>query len=184
MFGGRRQRRDAELIEAIRVQLSRRDAEARAELAGAITKMEQRLSTELEQRARLHQTCTEIAIESVQRSVTNASADVASALASIAQMCIAVTERLESDRHERRTLTDAVSQLSPPLPTTHDVPAHTIGGTVFAAPEPSPSGEISLVDPDLDHSARAEYMREVAGRWWNDESRWATPPSPSASPTP
>ena len=147
MFG-RRKRRDAQAIEAIREQLATADLNARAVLADAIADMELRLQG-VEERARL-QVSTEASVEKMQDSVTSTAADVARALQQVVEMCTVVFEQLEADQAERRELTEAINRLSAPRQSALDVPARTIGGTVYASPAAPLDHEISIIERDDD----------------------------------
>ena len=151
-----RKRQDAQVIEAIREQLSAADAHNRAVLADAIARMELRLSRDLEQRERLQAT-TETAIDSLRFSVSGSAADVASSLAQVANMCAMVAEQIEADRLERRALTEAVELLGRPTAPALEEGPRVIGGTVFASPEIAYDGEISIVDDNADHDDHDDH---------------------------
>ena len=119
-------------MEEIREQLTAADLRARAVLADAIAQIESRLTSDLEQRERL-QASTELAIETLQRSVIGSATDVARALGQVSEMCAIVSEKIEADRVERRALTEAIAALARSQTAALDAPARTIGGTVYAA---------------------------------------------------
>ena len=133
-------------MEEIREQLTAADLRARAVLADAIAQIESRLTSDLEQRERL-QASTELAIETLQRSVIGSATDVARALGQVSEMCAIVSEKIEADRVERRALTEAIAALARSQTAALDTPARTIGGTVYAAS--SLSGDDAGDDPTL-----------------------------------
>ena len=143
MFG-RQKRREAQAIEAIREQVSNADLHARAVLADAIAQMELRVR-DLEQRERPEPAPDGVEVPTA---LAAASADVARALEQVASMCALVADRLEDDRLDRRALTEALARLARPASTALDVPARTIGGTVYGVPVAANGSEISLVDDD------------------------------------
>ena len=129
----RRKRQDAQAIEVIREHLAAADAHNREVLAAAIARMELRYSRDLEDRERL-QVSSETAIHNLRHSVTTSAGDVARSLAQVANMCAMVAEQIETERLERRALTEAIELLArPPLPALEEGP-RVIGGTVFASP--------------------------------------------------
>jgi hypothetical protein len=130
-------------MEEIREQLSAADLRARAVLADAIAQIESRLTSDLEQRECV-QASTELAIETLQRSVVGSATDVARALGQVSEMCAIVSEKIEADRVERRALTEAIAALARSQTAALDAPARTIGGTVYAAPSAPEDAALSL----------------------------------------
>jgi hypothetical protein len=168
----RRKRQEAQAIEAIREHLAAADAHSREVLAAAIARMELRLSRDLEQRERL-QVSTETAIDTLRHSVTTGAGDVARSLAQVANMCATVAEQIETDRLERRALTEAIQLLArPPSPALEAGP-RVIGGTVFASPEISHDDEISIVDDEEDRVDPAPRNGASDDMWCrDDDDQW------------
>jgi hypothetical protein len=148
MFGSRK-RKDAAALEAIRAELSAAELRSRAVVADALAKMELRLSRDVEQR-RLLQSVTESAVETLQSSVTNSSAEIARALGQVANMCAIVAERLDADRLERRAFTEAIARAGRRPAPKADGPSQIIGGTFFATSEVPDEDEISVADTNGD----------------------------------
>ena len=96
--------------------------------------------------------------------------DVGRLLQQVANTCALVAERIEADRYERRALSDAIARLAPPSATPLESPSHTLGGTVFPAPEiaanssPPAEDEIDLRDP-ADPRVGVQDPTAVEHRW-------------------
>ena len=144
MFGSQK-RKEAQAVEAIRAELSAAELRSRAVLADALAKMELRVSRDVEQRRRL-QSVTESALEHLQLSLTDNTAEIARALGQVANMCALVAERLDADRLERRAFTEAIARATRPPIARPEGPSQIIGGTFFATSELPEEAEISVVD--------------------------------------
>jgi hypothetical protein len=132
MFG-RAKRRDAEAMESIREQLAAADMHARSVLS-AVAQTESRWAKDRDERS-LSQQSAERAIEGVRESVVENAADVAHALKHVSDMCALVVERLEADRVDRRSLTEAITLLArqQPAPVAPvATPSNVLGGTIIS----------------------------------------------------
>jgi hypothetical protein len=184
----RRKRQDAQAIEVIREHLAAADAHNREVLAAAIARMELRYSRDLEDRERI-QVSAETAIHNLRHSVTTSAGDVARSLAQVANMCAMVAEQIETERLERRALTEAIELLARPHAPALEEGPRVIGGTVFASPELSHDGEISIVDDhddddyeDLEARAEPEEQNDRAeaaphngasdDMWCREDDEW------------
>jgi hypothetical protein len=133
MFG-RLSRRELRSIDAIREELSAADIHARAVLTDAIAQVESRLDRDREDRERA-QLVVEMAIEHSHSAVTTQAMDVARVLEQVSNTCAMVAQQVETDRSERRALTEAIALLARQLGAPSDAGVHALGGTVFGAPE-------------------------------------------------
>ena len=150
MFGRRTREESEELLREARERL---DASAwqSARLADALSALNATISAELERTQRLEATADATA-GALQHALSAQSADVSDALEHVAAMYALLAQRIDDDRVERSTLTEAMRQLArppaaAPALTEPDRP-RVLGGSMFAVPAPvaSTSGNDDAVD--------------------------------------
>jgi hypothetical protein len=162
---GRRKRRVAE--QALRAELVA-SREAVSALTDMLFRMENRLSSRLAE-VEQGQAATEVLVTYFGRRVIENEGALTSAVAHVASLCETITERMASDRDERRALLEAITAIraiDPPVRspdvtdveldlTTVDVATPTVlGGTFFAGPSRPENGANGDTDADADDFAR------------------------------
>jgi hypothetical protein len=142
-------RKDAEMLDSIRGQISGASSDTRVVLADAIAQIESSVSTRIDERARLQES-TGTAVETLQSAVAESASDVAGTFERVADLCAAVTERIEAQQLEPDPLAEVIARLTaattptPALPETH-----------------SDDVEISLVEEEEDPAAPAPIAEPV-----------------------
>jgi hypothetical protein len=167
VFG--RRRREAELVELVRAELTSIRDEFQATLADAIATLSTRVRTEVEQRVG-EPSALVAGIQDVRDALTSRESEVAHLLRKVGETCDALAERMQLDRLERTMLADAVNRLAAALSVVSTVPlpalrSTVVGGTVdpdLAAPVPEiPVPEIPVV-ADVEPVAEIDLEAEAA----------------------
>jgi hypothetical protein len=132
VFGRRRREESEELLRETRERL---DASAwqSARLADTLSALNATISAELARTERLEADADATA-SALQQAVSAQSTDVATALEHVASMYAALTQRIEADRVERQTFTEAIRQLAAPPALAEPERPRVLGGSVFAMP--------------------------------------------------
>ncbi len=137
-------RRDADMLDSIRGQISGASSDTRTVLAEAISQIESSVSARIEERARL-QAETGTAVETLQSAVAESASEVSDTFERVASLCASVTARLDAQRLEPDPLAAVIARLA----------------AAPGAPLPVPSAgiddiEINLVDLEDDDDELAD----------------------------
>ena len=159
-------RKDAEMLDSVRGQISGAAMTSRTELANAIAKIESSVSARIDERSRL-QASTGDAIETLQTAVAASAAEVAGTFERVEQMCATVAERIEAHRSSP-TRWPRSSPASRPLPRPR-CPSRT------RRPKPTSSSRSSTPRP---HRSR----RSVDGAAATPAKRLRSRPRSAAAP--
>lgn len=133
----------ARTLDAIRGELGATGLSSSKVLLDVIAQIEWRMTTHLEAYVRT-QTSTRAAVGRLEETVTDQATDVAHALQRVADLCVQVTDRIETHRLERPVLVDAIALLARSDITPPDV-SPTIVAEVTSvaddahAPDPAPA---------------------------------------------
>jgi hypothetical protein len=136
VFG--RRRREAELVELVRSELTSIRDEVQTTLADAIATLSTRVRTEVEQRVG-EPSALVAGIQDVREALTTRESEVTHLLRKVTETCDTLAERIQLDRLERTVLADAVNRLAAALSVVSTVPLPALRSTVIGG----------TVDPDL-----------------------------------
>jgi hypothetical protein len=132
VFGRRRREESEELLRETRERL---DASAwqSARLADTLSALNVTISAELARTEQL-EAAADATASALQQALSAQSTDVATALEHVASMYATLTQRIEADRVERHTFTEAIRQLAGPPALAEPERPRVLGGSVFAMP--------------------------------------------------
>jgi hypothetical protein len=179
VFG--RRRREAELLDLVRQELTAVRDEVQSTLADAVATLSTRVRTEVEQRVG-EPSALVAGIQDVRETIAARESEVVQMLRKVAETCDALAERVQLDRIERSVLSDAVNRLAAALSVVGAVPlpslrATVVGGSVdpdLAAPVPDAE---PIVEPIAEIDLEAEAAQDAQRLSPHAETMLTVPPT-------